>query len=71
MRTATKGMVVEVLTGEHAGKKAEVIRGSTLDGTGRARLRLIRRKRKGAKGKRRPEQLELFTQSIRSIRRIK
>lgn len=74
MRTATKGMIVQVISGEHAGKKAEVLRGSTLDGSGRARLRLIRRKRKGPKSKgskRQPEQLELFTKSLRSLRFVK
>ncbi len=67
MRSIEKGAVVEVLTGEHAGKKAEVVRGGSLEGTGSARLRLLKRKSK--KG---GEQLELrFTQSVRSIRRIK
>ncbi len=67
MRSIEKGAVVKVLTGEHAGRKAEVVRGASLEGTGRARLRLLQRKTK--KG---GEQLELrFTQSVRSIRRVK
>ncbi len=72
MRTATKGMIVQVVSGEHAGKKAEVLRGSTLDGSGRARLRLVRRKGPKSKGKKgKPEQLELFTKSLRSLRFVK
>ncbi len=45
MRSAIKGQTVKVITGQYAGRRAEVLRGANLyNGTGRAKVRIVRMK---------------------------